>query len=479
MKYEKLASESESNSSPVKRSYLPKSRHLTLFLVCIVFYIIIFVVPKILEESRKKIQNPNPIGPNRQNKTSGVPKPTSPKDEASPSRSPPSKVCRVKVDNGPLIKVNSHKTYVIGSYVEHRFEPKKINSVAIVQRYEPVTYYCLMCCDGGNISSTQAEFSTHTDHYNYDYGTADITCPFSPTCSVPTHVAITVNPAESITSFQTIKNQVIPKSFRYNFTICISVMFDYNKVLNLIEAMEMFKLLGVQRVAIYKTSCDSTTQKVLDYYVKSGFLELIPWTIEKHIKVSMGWQKAISPGELHYHGQVPALNDCVYRYMYESRYVALQDIDELILPLNVRTWTELLPELEKMHGTDVGFEFENNVFPFTAEAQDKYEQDTWEKIKGTNFLKYVDRIPNNPHSFNNIKVIVNPRLVLQATVHGLLKTVSGRNTVRAGHDIARMYHLKYAEYQQNLHLIRDIRLWDYAKDLIVAVSKVLKSCGLN
>ncbi|KAI7802389.1 uncharacterized protein si:zfos-464b6.2 isoform X2 [Triplophysa rosa] len=476
VKHEKLASESESNPSSVKRSCLPKIRPFTLCLVCVVIYISMVVVPKIQEENGKKLQNPKPIGPNHQNKPSDLPKPTTTKD--GPNGSPPSKVCRIKVENGPLIKVNRHKTYVIGSYVEHR-ATKEIKSIAIMQRHEPVTYYCVMCCDGVNIS-TQAKYSIHSDHYNFDYGTADIMCKFSHTCSAPTHVAITANNlAESITSFQTIENRVIPKSLRLNFTVCISVMFDYNKVLDLIEAMEMFTLLGVQKVVIYKTSCDSATQKVLDYYVKSGFLELIPWTVEKHIKVSMGWQKEISPGELHYHGQIPALNDCVFRYMYQSRYVALQDIDELILPLNVRTWTELLPELEKMHGNDVGFEFENNVFPFTAETQNKYEQDAWKNVPGTNILKYVDRIPNDPYRFNNIKVIVNPRLVLEATVHGLLKTVNGHNTVRVRNDIARMYHLKNCEYPRGTHLIRDKRLWSYADDLIKAVSKVLQDCGFT
>ncbi|KAA0714780.1 hypothetical protein E1301_Tti006380 [Triplophysa tibetana] len=476
VKYEKLASESESNPSSVKRSCLPKIRPLTLCF-CVVTYIGIVVVTSFLKEKGQQLQNPKPIGPNNQNKPSDLPKPTSTKD--GPNGSPPSKVCSIKVENGPLIKVNRHKTYVIGSYVEHRVT-KEIKSIAIMQRYEPVTYYCVMCCDGGNISSTQAEYSIHSDHFNFDYGTADIMCKFSNACSAPTHVAITANNlAESITSFQTIENQVIPKYFRFNFTVCISVMFDYNKVLDLIEAMEMFKLLGVQKVAIYKTSCDSATQKVLDYYVKSGFLEVIPWTVEKHIKVSMGWQKGISPGELHYHGQIPALNDCVFRYMYQSRYVALQDIDELILPLHVRTWTELLLELEKQHGDDVGFEFENNVFPFTAETENKYEQDAWKNVPGTNILKYVNRIPNDPDRFNNIKVIVNPRLVLKATVHGLLETVNGRNTVRVRNEIARMYHLKHFEYPGDTHLIRDQRLWGYADDLIPAVSKVLEDCGFT
>lgn len=41
------------------------------------------------------------------------------------------------------------------------------------------------------------------------------------------------------------------------------------------------------------------------------------------------------PADIHYFGQVPVLNDFLYRYMYQSRYVSLHDPDELILPQSV------------------------------------------------------------------------------------------------------------------------------------------------
>ncbi|ROL52922.1 Beta-1,4-galactosyltransferase galt-1 [Anabarilius grahami] len=377
-----------------------------------------------------------------------------------------------------MIKVGNLNTYVIGSYMDYRFGEKQIRTIAIVLRKEQVKYSCVMCCEGRNVTSP-AEYTIHSDHFGFEYGTATITCHINSPCLIPTHVAITAREiSESITSFLPVTNRDVPAVFPYEFTICISVMYDYNNVLNLVESMEMFRLLGAQRVAIYKTNCDSDTQKVLDYYVKRGFVEIIPWTIKEHIKVSSGWRKDLSSGQLHYYGQIPALNDCIYRYMYQSHYVALHDLDELILPLKAKTWTELLPELEKMYGTTVGFEFENNAFPFTAKAHTDYEQDKWKNVPGTNILNYIERVPNDPKAFNNYKVIVSPRLALKATVHGLLETLNpGPSTVRVSNSIARMYHSKYFEYPQNTNLIRDDHLWDYAKDLIPAVSKVLQDCG--
>lgn len=64
-------------------------------------------------------------------------------------------------------------------------------------------------------------------------------------------------------------------------------------------------------------------------------MEVIPWTVSRFVSVSRGWLPEHGPGELHYLGQIPALNDFIYRYMYQSRYVALHDTDELILPQSV------------------------------------------------------------------------------------------------------------------------------------------------
>ncbi|ROL48418.1 Tripartite motif-containing protein 35 [Anabarilius grahami] len=251
------------------------------------------------------------------------------------STSPPApKACGVQVKDGPVIKVGNLNTYVIGSYMDYRFGEKQIKTIAIIRRVEQVEYSCVMCCEGRNVTSP-AEYTIHSDHFGFEYGTATITCHINSPCLIPTHVAITAREhiSESITSFLPVRNRDVPAVFPYEFTICISVMYDYNNVLNLVESMEMFRLLGAQRVVIYKTSCDSDTQKVLDYYVKRGFVEIIPWTIKEHINVSSGWRKDLSPGQLHYYGQIPALNDCIYRYMYQSHYVALHDMAELILPL--------------------------------------------------------------------------------------------------------------------------------------------------
>lgn len=44
-------------------------------------------------------------------------------------------------------------------------------------------------------------------------------------------------------------------------------------VLQFVQSLEMFRLLGVSKVFVYKTSCSSKTQRVLNYYTRKGKVE--------------------------------------------------------------------------------------------------------------------------------------------------------------------------------------------------------------
>lgn len=162
----------------------------------------------------------------------------------------------------------------------------------------------------------------------------------------------------------------------------------------------------------------------------------------------------------------------MYRYMYQNLYVALHDLDEFILPINLRTWTELLPELEKKYSQEVGFEFESYYFPISiTDLKPEYSPGSWNKVMGVNILQHIYRLTKE---FNDFKVIVNPRLVFRTTVHGFLQSVN--DSVRVDPEIAHIYHIRKVSSESLLtrSIKQDARLRDYADSLIAAVSEVLR-----
>lgn len=109
------------------------------------------------------------------------------------------------------------------------------------------------------------------------------------------------------------------------------------------------RLLGVNRVVIYNTSCGPELDRLLHGYSREGFVEMVPWPIDKHLTPSYGWLFSMSGGDVHYFGQQTTLNECIYRSMERSRYVLLNDIDEIIMPYQHSGLPPLMDALQQQH----------------------------------------------------------------------------------------------------------------------------------
>ncbi|XP_059930868.1 uncharacterized protein LOC132474287 [Gadus macrocephalus] len=276
----------------------------------------------------------------------------------------------------------------------------------------------------------------------------------------------------------------ISKDFPHQFTVCLSTMFDFTNVLQLVQSMEMLRILGVTQVVLYKTSCNADTQRLLDHYERTGFLEVIAWPLAGRLNVSRSWRPDLGAGQLHYYGQVAALNDCVYRNMYRSHYLGLHDMDELILPQAVDSWTELLPQLELKHGPGRSYVFQNHVFPTSisgtpsAPSSETRPTARWQEVEGVNILDHLYHEPPDTVTWSNHKIIVDPRAVVQPTVHGLLNPT--HITVAVPPSVARMYHTRAAAKAglRRINLTFDGRLLDYRDRLVRVVDEVLERTGL-
>ena len=94
------------------------------------------------------------------------------------------------------------------------------------------------------------------------------------------------------------------------------------QVLQLIEFIELHKILGASHVTLYNDTLGSEAGCALKYYQAKGLVTLLPW---HHLDM-------ISQLEIRTEGLFAALNDCLYRSMYAYDYLALLDLDEFIIP---------------------------------------------------------------------------------------------------------------------------------------------------
>ncbi|KAH3727115.1 uncharacterized protein LOC127853554 [Dreissena polymorpha] len=159
-------------------------------------------------------------------------------------------------------------------------------------------------------------------------------------------------------------NKIATKGSTYfQYSICIPPLFGNIDTVKLLEFIELNILLGFQHFIFYVSDLDSAeVYKLLNFYVKQNIVTIVDFKLPPIIQKSMIW----------YNGQLNAHNDCLYRAMSISRFVAIIDIDEYIVPHNGEfRVTETLKELFA-DKTVCGLSFQSAFYDpkFTASITD-------------------------------------------------------------------------------------------------------------
>lgn len=97
------------------------------------------------------------------------------------------------------------------------------------------------------------------------------------------------------------------------------------------EFVELNYLLGIGHFTFYKNTIGPNVECVLDRYKKDNLVSILPWQLDM-----------VSKQEIRTEGMFAALNDCLYRNMYKSKFVAFLDIDEIIVPRQNDTLIQLI-----------------------------------------------------------------------------------------------------------------------------------------
>ncbi|KAM9324229.1 glycosyltransferase family 92 protein F13G3.3-like [Gastrophryne carolinensis] len=380
-----------------------------------------------------------------------------------------------KFARGTITPLADNKTFVVSAYYDNR-ESRIVRVITILHDKDYKELFCwFYCSNNDEYIAVKAKVDIHSLRYDFHYGPADVKCKEPANCFsryISVHHSSTGDKNE-VSLFE-IKNRD-PQPISLKFTVCISTMFgNQDNILTMIQAIEMYRLLGAEKVVIYKNSCSKGVGKVLDYYVSEGLMEIIPWPIDKYLRTSDAWHQAMdAANQIGYYGQTVALNDCLYRNMYRSQYVVFNDFDEVILPRKHKDWNDMMEALENTYPNNAVFLIENHYYPNNV-MDPNFHFAFPTNIPGVNILELIHYEPEQPNVYNNHKMIVNPREVVQMSVHFVLKALKGN--VDVPNDIAGLHHNRIAK-QPNLpisKLIKDTRIWAYNASLIQNVNRVLQ-----
>ncbi|KAH0815356.1 hypothetical protein GEV33_007435 [Tenebrio molitor] len=171
------------------------------------------------------------------------------------------------------------------------------------------------------------------ENWNLKYSACFVLCPLLANQSVPASVSVVSKIKSSPTNLLTVINNYNDSGKPSNrFAVCIKPLhFDYNRALQILEFIELNRIMGVEHFTFYNHTIGPQVGCILQDYVDRGLVTLLPWQLNM-----------LSQKEIRTEGLFAALNDCLYRSMNLYSHVLLIDLDEYIIPRNNETLPQLI-----------------------------------------------------------------------------------------------------------------------------------------
>ena len=275
--------------------------------------------------------------------------------------------------------------YLYGAYLDKRKMNRlgpTIRILGMINRLEPkVNTFCQIWFDGQRepviAKVLEYKYIWYKKWGNYKPG---IFQPYMLACQIPNshwkEPPVSVSVVENICDTATNNLRVVynpPKvgEGKKKFAVCVKGLdFPSDDLsVKLVEWIEMLNLLGADKIFLYNLEVHPNVTKVLDYYVNEGKVDLTPLTLPGYQPNMQLLQHLYLKSRLNNKRQneVIPYNDCLYRNMYRYDYVALLDIDEVIMPLKHNNWAEMMKEVELeawsvKNQTRASFNFRNVYF---------------------------------------------------------------------------------------------------------------------
>lgn len=247
---------------------------------------------------------------------------------------------------------------LFGAYYDNRKLSRigpAIRIVGMIDRIEPtVKTHCQMWYEGEKeprvVEILEYKYIWFSKWGNYKQG---IYQPYIIACKVPqshwkrgapSSVSLVEKPCETASNnLRVIYNKPEKKK---DFAVCVKGLDFLHEDLSvrLVEWIELITLLGADKIYFYELQVHPNVTKVLEHYQRIGKVHVTPLTLPGGQPNVPSFQHLYLTKKTNHKRQNELIpyNDCLYKHMYEYEYIALLDVDEVIMPVRDATWQELM-----------------------------------------------------------------------------------------------------------------------------------------
>ena len=406
-------------------------------------------------------------------------------------------------DYWQTVRTSNGTFYLYGAYYDDRANNKlgpTVRILGMIDRIEPtVKSYCLLWYDVAKdpVKTPVLEYKYvwFKKWGNYKQGLLQpylLACrvPHDLPGRVPISVSVTEKGCEPATTNLRVHNRrPEPGQAKGQFAVCVKGLdfLQSDLSVRLVEWIELLTLLGADKIFFYELEVHANISKVLRHYADEGRIEVT--------RITLPGEQPNIPGLRHMYlkskvtskrqNEVIPYNDCLYRNLYTYRYIALMDTDEVIMPKNVQTWSELIGEVVARSGPGkASYNFRNVYF-----WDDEQHSHRWEPTipRHLHMLQHVYRSANYTKPNQYVKCFHDVERILTLHNHFPLACLNGSCTSYAvDPETAHLQHYRSdcvstlkkscdAEYKQ--HLVKDSIIWRYKDRLVPRVQHVLRKLG--
>ncbi|KAK7793902.1 hypothetical protein R5R35_003579 [Gryllus longicercus] len=307
---------------------------------------------------------------------------------------------------------------------------------------------------------------------------------------VPASVSVVEKPCDTASNnLRVIYNKPAEKK---DFAVCVKGLDFLHEDLSvrLVEWIELLGTLGADKIFFYELQVHPNISKVLRYYEQLNRVDVTPLTLPGGQPNVPGFQHMYLVRKVNHKRQNELIpyNDCLYKNLYTYRYIALLDIDEVIMPINTNSWKELMDIVEvkalvQKNETRASYNVRNVYF-----LDDLIHEHGWFKDipKYMHMLQHVYRSKNFTKPNQYVKCFHNPERALTLHNHFPLACLgSGCTSYSITTSDAQLQHYRAdcvrnlkkscVEYRQNS--IVDTTIWKFKDKLIKRTTETLRKLG--
>jgi len=375
-----------------------------------------------------------------------------------------------------------------------------VRILGMINRIEPtVKTYCQFWFDNVNapvlVKTMEYKYIWYKKWGNYKQG---IYQPYLIACQIPqkyhgkipVSVSMVEQPCDTATN--NVKIFFDKPAKKKGFAVCVKGLDFLHEDLSvrLVEWIELLNILGAEKIFFYELQIHPNISKVLRYYEEKDKVSVTPLTLPGGQPNIPGFQHMYLVKKVNHKRQNELIpyNDCLYKNLYTYEYIALLDIDEVIMPVKTKDWRQLMDvvipkSLKIKNESRASYNVRNVYF-----LDDLSHAHGWFKTipKYMHMLQHVYRSKNFTKPNHYIKCFHNPERALTLHNHFPLSCLGAsctsypidQNDAQLQHyraDCVRTLKSSCTEYRSNS--IKDTTIWRYKDQLIARTTDTLRRLG--